>query len=563
MGGGYVSPQDLLEDLAVLEASLRAVGARHIAELDVRPLAAQVRVFGFHLATLDIRQNSSYHDRAIAGLLRAAGLPRTDYPAWSEEEKLEFLNRELRTPRPFTGPHMHLEDEAGHAVGLLRALRAQLMRHGPQGIGPLIVSMTRNAADLLAVYLLAREAGLLVETPEGLASELPVTPLFETIGDLERSEAILDGFLAHPMTQRTLDHLQRRDGQPTREMVVMLGYSDSNKDGGILASHWALHGAERRLARLARQRDVRLAFFHGRGGTVGRGAGPTHVFLAALPAGSLSGRVRVTEQGEVIAQKYSNRVTAAFQLERLLAGVARTSLLHASGETPPHTLERLWPSVVERSFEAYRSLVERDGFVTFFRQATPIDAIEQSRIGSRPSWRTGKQALADLRAIPWVFSWSQARFHLPGWYGVGTALDWLRRERPSDWKDLREGIPSWPFLAYLLHNVEASLLMAHTGFMQLYASLVSNSELRQAFLGTILTEYELARNLTGELLGGPAEASRPRLALAIQLRERALKQLHAEQVRLLAVWRDDSNEDTLRELLLTVNAIAMGQKMTG
>ncbi len=335
VGGGYVSPRDLLEDLAVLEESLRAVGARHVAELDVRPLAAQVRVFGFHLATLDIRQNSSYHDRAIAGLLRAAGFPRTDYPAWSEEEKLEFLNRELQTPRPFTGPHMHLEDEAEHAVGLLRALRAQLMRHGPQGIGPLIVSMTRNAADLLAVYLLAREAGLLVETSEGLASELPVTPLFETIGDLERSEAILDSFLAHPMTRRTLDHLRRRDGQPTREMVVMLGYSDSNKDGGILASHWALHRAERRLARLARQRDVRLAFFHGRGGTVGRGAGPTHVFLAALPAGSLSGRMRVTEQGEVIAQKYSNRVTAAFQLERLLAGVARTSLLHASGETPP------------------------------------------------------------------------------------------------------------------------------------------------------------------------------------------------------------------------------------
>ena len=243
--------------------------------------------------------------------------------------------------------------------------------------------------------------------------------------------------------------------------------------------------------------------------------------------------------------------------------MARTSLLHASGEAPPHPLERFWPSVVERSFEAYRHLVERDGFVTFFRQATPIDAIEQSRIGSRPPRRTGKEALEDLRAIPWVFSWSQARFHLPGWYGAGAALDWLRTEHPSDWKELREGIPSWPFLAYQLPNVEASLFMAHTGCMRLYASLVSDSELREAFLGTILTGYEQARNLIGELLGGPAEARRPRLALAIRLREQALKQLHAEQVRLLAVWRDRPNEDTLRELLLTVNAIAMGQKMTG
>ncbi|MEK7751755.1 MAG: phosphoenolpyruvate carboxylase, partial [Acidobacteriota bacterium] len=421
--GGYVSPQELIEDLEVLEGSLREAGARHIADLDVRPLAAQARVFGFHLAVLDIRQNSAYHDRAVAGLLRAAGFSRTGYPNWSEEEKLDFLNRELQSLRPFTGPHMRLEDEAAHVVGLFRALRAHLMRYGPEGIGPLIVSMTRSVADLLAVYLLAREGGLLVEAPGGLACELPVVPLFETIDDLERSEAITDAFLCHPITERTLSYLQHRDGQAERELVVMLGYSDSNKDGGILASHWSLHRAERRLTRLARARGVRLAFFHGRGGTVGRGAGPTHVFLDALPAGSLMGRMRVTEQGEVIAQKYANRVTAAFHLERLLAGVTCTSLLHQAGEAPPHPLEDVWPLVVERSAQAYRSLVETDGFVAFFRQATPIDAIERTRIGSRPPRRTGKQSLDDLRAIPWVFSWSQARFHLPAWYGVGTSLD--------------------------------------------------------------------------------------------------------------------------------------------
>ena len=561
--GAYTSPTELLEDLDILEESLIQSGAPHVAELDIRPLKAQVRVFGFHLATLDIRQNSAFHDRAIGGLLRAAGYSQTDYWNWSEREKLSLLNRELQTPRPFTGPHTPLEGEASRAVSLFQTLRAHFSAYGPQGIGPLIVSMTRSETDLLAVYILAREGGLLVQTPAGLASELPVTPLFETINDLERSETILRAFLLHPMTQRTLDHLQRRDKKAAREFVVMLGYSDSNKDGGILASHWSLHRAERQLAQLGRECGIQLAFFHGRGGTVGRGAGPVHVFLDALPPGSLTGRMRVTEQGEVIAQKYANRVTATYQLERLLAGVARTSLLHQTLDPKPHELERLWASVVERGTTAYRDLVESDGFLDFFEQATPIDVIEQSQIGSRPARRTGEEGLADLRSIPWVFSWSQARFHLPGWYGVGTALDWLRRERPAGWQELRDGIGGWPFLSYLLHNVEASLMMADAGYMQLYASLVFDADLRERILGQILGEYALAEASINGLFGRTPEERRPRLALAVHLRKRALRPLHDEQVRLLASWRAEPAEVKLRALLLTVNAIAMGQKMTG
>jgi phosphoenolpyruvate carboxylase len=561
---GYAAPRELLEDLEAIEESLREAGAPHIADLDVRPVLAQVRVFGFHLAVLDTRQNSSYHDRAIAGLLRAAGFPRHDYPAWSVEEKLEFLDRELQSLRPFTGPHMPLEDEAGQAVGLFRVLRAHLVRYGADGLGPMIVSMTRSVADLLAVYLLAREAGLLIQTPDGPACELPVVPLYETIKDLERSEAITDAFLAHPVTVRTLAHIQRRDGQAQRELVIMLGYSDSNKDGGILASHWRIHRAEKQLARLARERGARLTFFHGRGGTIGRGAGPTHVFLDALPDGSLMGRMRVTEQGEVISQKYANRITAAFHLERLLAGVARTSLLHEAVENPPHALEGRWSMVVQRSYEAYRGLVEGDGFLTFFRQATPIDAIEHARIGSRPARRTGKQTIEDLRAIPWVFSWSQARFHLPGWYGVGSALDWLRAEHPRDWLGLRGAIRDWPFIAYLIHNVGAALMMADPDIMRQYASLVTDGALRQSTLDTLLAEYRLAEAAIDELLGGRAAERRPRLALAIRLRKVALGQLHDEQVALLARWRAaPDDEDLLQALLLTINAIALGQKMTG
>ena len=343
----------------------------------------------------------------------------------------------------------------------------------------------------------------------------------------------------------------------------MLGYSDSNKDGGVLCSQWSLHQAERELTAVAKKHNTRLTFFHGRGGTVGRGAGPTHVFLEALPQGSLTGKMRVTEQGEVIAQKYANRVTATFQLERLLAGVTRTTLLHSvrpQGDT--HELESIWPRVVEISFKTYRKLVETDGFVTFFRQATPIDAIEQTQLGSRPSHRSGAGTLDDLRAIPWVFSWSQARFHLPGWYGVGTALDWLRRERIDDWKQLREQVRVWPFLSYLLHNAEASLMMAHPGLMRLYASLVEDEALSARLFETIFEEYKLSESVIEELLGNSA-TRRSRLALAVRLRRGALDQLHQEQVRLLRAWRREPKEDTLTALLLTVNAIGMGQKMTG
>lgn len=551
--GAYASAAGYIEDFQILEQSLREAGASNVADMDVRPAVAQARVFGFHLATLDVRQNSQYHDRALAGLLRAAGFANYDFPNWSEGEKLEFLNRELRTLRPFAGPHMRLDPEAAHVTALFRNLRAHLDAHGPEGLGPVIVSMTRGVADLLAVYLLAREGGLLVETPNGLACEVAVAPLFETIRDLEHSAGILDAFLSHPISMR----------RPVNDVVVMLGYSDSNKDGGVLASQWSLHRAERELTAVAKKHNTRLTFFHGRGGTVGRGAGPTHVFLEALPQGSLMGKMRVTEQGEVIAQKYANRVTATFQLERLLAGVTRTTILHAADQLEiVHALESILPNVVERSYSAYRQLVETEGFVSFFRQATPIDAIEQTQLGSRPARRTGAESLEDLRAIPWVFSWSQARFHLPGWYGVGSAFDWLRRECPADWAKLKMQVRVWPFLSYLLHNAEASLMMAHPELMRLYASLVEDEALRERLFATIFDEYKLSVSVIEELFGNFV-VHRRRLAQAVQLRRRALDQLHREQVRLLRSWRAEPKEETLTSLLLTVNAIGMGQKMTG
>ncbi len=559
----YHSPEELLEDLDILETTLRQVGAAAVAGLDVRPIAAQVRAFGFHLASLDIRQNSAYFDRAIEGLLAVSGSPGAGYASWTPAAKGEFLDRELASLRPFAGPRMALPEEARNLVELFRKLREHLDARGPAGIGNVIVSMTRSAADLLAVYLFAREAGLLVDSGDGPYCELAVSPLFETIADLAHCGQILETWLSHPVTRRSMLHLQQRDGLAQPRVVVMLGYSDSNKDGGILASNWSLQQAQRNLAEVARRHGVRVDFFHGRGGTIGRGAGPTHVFLDALPAGSQMGGMRVTEQGEVIAQKYANKLTATFHLERLLAGVTRTSLIHSRGPHTGHPLEKLWPGVVNASYAAYRGLVESDGFVDFFRQATPIDAIEQARIGSRPPRRTGKATLNDLRAIPWVFSWSQARFHLPGWYGVGTALNTLHTNEPGQWEELAAQVRSWPFLVYILHNVEASLLMANREVMVMYAALAGDDELRVRVMQTIEQEYERAREAVGALLGGSAEDRRPRLVKAIELRHRALMRIHEHQVRLLKHWRANRDDETLRELLLTVNAISMGQKMTG
>lgn len=297
---------------------------------------------------------------------------------------------------------------------------------------------------------------------------------------------------------------------------------------------------------------------------MGRGAGPIHFFLEAMPPGSLMGRMRLTEQGEVISQKYANRLTAAYHLERLLAGVTRTSLLHQGGADPAaHPLEEIWSQVAARGYRAYRELVESDGFVAFFRAATPVDAVEETQLGSRPARRTGAASLEDLRAIPWAFSWSLARFHLPGWFGTGAALDGLRREQPAEWRALREAAASWPMLTYLLHNVEASIMMADPEIMKLYASLVPDAALRARFMDTILREYGRTEETLEELLGAPAKQRRRRLAMAIDIRKQALLPLHREQVRLLEDFRREPTEETRKALLLTVNAIGMGQKMTG
>jgi phosphoenolpyruvate carboxylase len=561
----YRRPSELEADFAFLASTLEEAGASAIVRDQVTPLRGLITSYGFHGAALDLRQNSAFHDRAVQQLMQAAGVDGSQYLEWPQDRRRAWLDNELQSPRPFSVPSTPLSPEADASVSLLRLLRDWIAEHGPQGIGSFIVSMTHSASDLLTVHLLAREAGLLHGSPGELVSELAVVPLFETVEDLEQSPRILTDYLAHPLTKRTLRYLQERDGRSRPIQEVMIGYSDSNKDGGILASQWHLYQAQIRLAAVAREADVEIRFFHGRGGTIGRGAGPMNAFLAALPDGTLEGSIRITEQGEVIAQKYANKLTAVNHLERALAGATRRTLLHGKiDETVPDGATELMEKAVAISRTVYRTLVETPGFVEFFSQATPIDAIECSHIGSRPSRRTGSRTIGDLRAIPWVFSWSQARYNLPGWYGLGSAIAQTCGSDSRCWDLLSDAVHDWPFLANLLHNAEFSVAAADERLMREYAALVEDGALRERILKLILDEYWRTRDVLEKLFRRERSEKRPRLMKAVGIRRHALLRLHREQITLLRAWRGSGqSEEILPSLLVTVNAIAAGLKTTG
>jgi phosphoenolpyruvate carboxylase len=552
----YLRAEELLTDLNLLTTALDEIGAGRLARSEVLPVQRAVQCFGFHLADLDIRQNSAFHDRALSQILEAAGMADSDYANWDDHRKRQFLTEELVSPRPFCRADMPLGPEASAVISCYRVLAEQWRQHGQAGLGALIVSMTRSVNDLLVVYLFAREVGLICAGESGPYCPLQVVPLFETIEDLQESPAILEAFFAHPLTQRSLEARQR-------VQQIMVGYSDSNKDGGILASLWGLYRAQTRLVDQARTQGIRLRFFHGRGGTISRGSGPAGRFIRFLAPGSLEGDLRLTEQGETIAQKYANRISAVYNLELLLAGVTGATLSTRSPQAQPPDLGDSLDQLAQWSRDAYAALLHSEGFITYFRQATPIDVIEQNLIGSRPSRRSGKQSLADLRAIPWVFSWSQSRFYLSGWFGVGTALERLHQQQPQAFEALKQHLLTWAPLHYALANAATSVMTANPEIIQLYASLVQDAVLRERLTSTILGEHARTRNFLELLYGGPLEHKRPYPARLIEKRQAALNQLHQHQVELLREWRANAQDDLLRRLFLTVNAIAAGLRTTG
>ncbi|WAC20867.1 phosphoenolpyruvate carboxylase [Luteolibacter sp. SL250] len=568
---GYKSPAGLAKDLDLLSHTLAEAGCQLLDEQAIRPLKHKLEMFGFHLANLDIRQNSEFHDKAISQLLIAAGVEDgASYADWDEEKRIAFLSNELTSTRPFLHNDLRIGEEADNVLDTYRVLVRHRQEWGNAGLGSLIVSMTRKLSDLLGVYLLAREAGLMDLTPGGLVCPLQVVPLFETMDDLDRSPGILSAYLVHPVSLASRK-ARVANGEPDSQQV-MLGYSDSNKDCGILAAQIALHNAQGALTKVGQEHQVNLCFFHGRGGTISRGAGPTHWFMAALPHGAMGGGFRMTEQGETIAQKYANLANATFNLELLLAGAAVTTARHRHSAPVEDPCEAFMPQLATWSQEAYQKFLKADGFIEFFRQATPIDALENSRIGSRPARRTGKKgfSIGDLRAIPWVFSWTQARFYLPGWFGVGSALEKLKATDPAGFAALKKALPSSTFMSYVLTNVETNLASANLDLMKDYSSLVEDKELKKKFLGMAVDEFNKTRELLADLFEGEMADRRPRMAKTLDIREAPLRVLHQQQIDLLRQWRNHLAHDRktkadalLPKLLLSINAIASGLRTTG
>ena len=561
---------ELVADLYLLKRTLIEFGASEIAYTDMNDAIRIVTTFGFHLAKLDIRQNSRFNELALSQLMNAAQLDGEAFLNYGLQERIAFINSELSSSRPFTLQGTELDPEAKASIDAYRVVYEHIRDYKTEAIGSLIVSMTRNVSDLLVVYLLEREVGLMVKTPEGLASQVPVVPLFETIDDLIQSPQILSDFLSHPVTQNSLKLQQQLSGAKEMVQQVMIGYSDSNKDGGIFASQWYLHKAQSNLVEIGRKYKVKIRFFHGKGGSISRGAGPTHWFLRALPPGSVDGDIRLTEQGETIERKYANKVNAVYNIELLTAGTLAMTLLNKNVTNYNHELTEELNYLANESMAVYKKLTQMPGFIRFYEQATPIDAIEQSKIGSRPSRRTGTRTLSDLRAIPWVFSWSQCRFNITGWYGVGTTLEKMFDNEPEKFERLHKSVLTDPFIRYVLTNIDSSLASSDEHIFRLYASLVKEVPESEEITEILVNELNKTRRMIDVLLNKPLVTRRQNHYYSTLLRSEAMDSLHRQQVYLLEKWRNFTEEGnqpkadkTLVELLRCVNAIAGAIGFTG
>ncbi len=549
----YTSPKALLDDLKILEKALEAVGSELIIEDLIFPIERQLLCFGFHLAKLDIRQNSSYHDKVMEQMLIAAGFEKTNFADWSEQERLDFINAELETNRPFLPGGFSCGLEADNVLGYFRVIKEFTDQFDTEGIGTIIVSMTRSLSDLLVVYLFLREVGL-------NTTEFMVAPLLETIGDLESGEDILEAFLTHPKVKERLDNSE------IRKQEIMLGYSDSNKDGGILSSRWTIYKTESKLTATANKHNVALTFFHGRGGTISRGGGKIHRFLDSMPPGSVSGSIKMTIQGETIANQFANLLNATYNLEMFLSGTAKQAAQKSLGDD----FESVFPTLdelVAKSNSTYRSLLDHPGFIEFYSQATPIDVLEESKIGSRPARRTGQRTLNDLRSIPWVFSWNQSRFNLTGWFGVGHALKALKETNSDAYSNFQKLANDWPFFKYLIIQIETNLLNSDPSIMKNFADSVENDALKKEIMDLIIGDYEAALSGTDDIMGSEKLTRRSTKLKDSSLRKDALNMLHELQLRYLTMKRsakpDEDISNLLNHLLLTVNALSGGLKSTG
>jgi phosphoenolpyruvate carboxylase len=556
----YDDPEELLADLATIDASLRRHGAGALADDRLARLRESVEVFGFHLCGLDMRQNSAVHADVVAELLAWAGVC-PDYAALDEDARVALLVGELRMRRPLVRPDAALSETARGELDVLTAAAEQIAALGPRAIPNYVISMCESVSDVLEVAVLLKEVGLLdPDGEDGPTCPVGISPLFETIEDLQHAGETMTAVLGQPLYRALL--ADRGDVQE-----VMLGYSDSNKDGGYLAANWALYRAELALVEVARREGIRLRLFHGRGGTVGRGGGPSYDAIRAQPPGAVSGALRITEQGEVIAAKYAEPDRARRNLEAMVAATLEATLLDVEGlGEGAEGAYALFDDLAERARGAYRALVhETPGFVEWFRAATPIGELAELNIGSRPPSRKAGDSIADLRAIPWVFSWSQARIMLPGWYGTGAALEsWVAGD-DARLARLRELHQRWPFFRTMLSNMGMVLAKTDLGLAARYAELVPDEELRHRVFDQVTAEHERSCRMLLAVTGDDhLLADNPSLARSIRNRFPYLEPLHHLQVEMLRRRRGgDDDELVRRNIQLTINGIATALRNSG
>jgi phosphoenolpyruvate carboxylase len=553
----YAEPAEFVADLGVLYRSLTANGSAALARSRLRGLRRAANTFGFYLAGIDLRQNSEVHERTVGELFEMA-CTASNYASLPEAARISLLREELRTARPLSSPFLGYSAETASELTILREAADAHRRYGKAAVPNYVISKTNRVSDLLEVGLLLKEAGLL--RPRERELDVNIVPLFETIADLRNCGSIMDELLAMP------EYLCLLEGRG-RAQEVMLGYSDSNKDGGFLTSGWELYKAEIALIDTFRRHGITLRLFHGRGGSVGRGGGPSYQAILAQPSGAVQGQIRITEQGEVIAAKYSQAEVGERNLEILAAACLEATLLQPDQATPREEYFAAMEELSSHAYRAYRNLVyETAGFDRYFWESTVIGEIANLNIGSRPASRKNSTRLEDLRAIPWVFGWSQCRLMLPGWYGFGTAIKAWLGARPRDgMKILREMYRQWPFFQTLLSNMDMVLAKSNIAIASRYAELVEDTELREAIFPRLRAEWQDTIEMLFAITGQQALLEQnPLLARSIKNRFPYLDPLNHVQIELLKRHRaGDTDERVVQAIHLTINGIAAGLRNSG
>jgi phosphoenolpyruvate carboxylase len=560
---GYASADALLADLKLIEEELAQSGRKEIARAVVRPVRREVESFRFSTVRLDVRENTTKLNLALQDLWRAGG-ETGDAPDSGSEEWRAWVAAELARPLAAGATPPPLPAETAETLGmfqLVRRLRGEIDR---EAFGAFVLSMTRSVSDVLGAYLLAKHGGLYADSQGIESCTLPIVPLFETIDDLQRAPAIMRDLLAVPLVKRSV----RAQGGVQE---VMIGYSDSNKDGGFLTSNWELYKAQIKLTRLGKESGVPIAFFHGRGGSVSRGGAPTGRAIAAQPAGSIQGRMRITEQGEVVSFKYANRGTAQYQIELLAASVVEHTLKseREAALAPTAEFDEAMEALSGAAQAAYRKLVDDPDLLPYYQAASPLEEISLLNLGSRPARRFGARSLNDLRAIPWVFAWSQNRHFVPGWFGVGSGILTFLQVRGQRGSTLIQRMFSDSRLFRLIvDEVEKTLSYVDLDVAREYAELVPDSRVRDAVFPQIEDEYHRTVEAVLRISGASGLADRfPRFRRKLARRLPTLNQISRQQIELLRRFResgsDKSQEELLSALLLSINCIATGFGATG